>query len=359
MTDESQQVRPRPLQETSFQDDTRLSAMPDSQKVAILVMAMGSHESETLMKRLDDKELEQVGRSISSMGRVSAGVVEDVVLQFVQQVTTNVDINGSYAMAENLLRKALPAERAEEIISQIGSSGDAHSMWEQLSQISPEMLANYLINEYPQTSALILSKINPQHASRVMALFPDKDNAEVMNRIVKLDNVQSEVLKELEKTLRNEFETTLGGRSRQRDTHEVLADIFNNFDRATETRLMELFEDQDAQSAEKVKALMFTLDDLIRIDNEGIQNLIISFPRDSLAIALKNTPSQLSELFFSNMSNRAARILREDMSALGDVRLRKVEEAQKELVNLAKTLATEGTIELIPRGQQDGSKWVA
>lgn len=355
MTD-SLQSRPRPLQETSFHNDTRLSAMPDGEKVAILIMAMGSHESEALIKRFDDKELQRIGRLISGMGRIPSSLVEDVVLQFVQKVTTNADLNGSYAIAENLLRKALPAERAEEIISQIGSSNDAHSMWEQLSQISPEMLSNYLINEYPQTSALILSKINPQHASRVMALFPDTVNVEVMNRIVKLDNVQREVLDELEKTLHNEFVTTLG-RSRQRDTHEVLADIFNNFDRATETHLMDLFEDQDAQSAEKVKALMFTLDDLVRIDNEGIQSLIIGFPRDNLAVALKNTSSQLSELFFRNMSNRAARILREDMAALGDVRLRKIEDAQKALVNLAKELSGEGVIELIPRGQ-DSSKWV-
>ncbi len=356
MTD-TPQSRPRPLQDSSLRNDTRLSAMPDSQKAAILIMAMGSHQSETLMKRFDDKELQRVGSSISGMGRIDAGIVEDVVLQFVQKVTTNADLNGSYAIAESLLRKALPAERADEIISQIGSSNDGHSMWEQLSQISPEMLSNYLISEYPQTSALILSKINPQHASRVMALFPDAVNVEVMNRIVKLDNVQREVLDELEKTLRNEFVTTLG-RSRQRDTHEVLADIFNNFDRATETHLMDLFEEQDAQSAEKVKALMFTLDDLVRIDDEGIQSLIIGFPRDTLSVALKNTSSQLSELFFRNMSNRAARILREDMAALGDVRLRKVEDAQKALVNLAKELSGEGAIELVPRGQ-DGSKWVS
>ncbi len=349
--------RPRPLQDTSFRSDTRLSAMADREKAAILVMAMGSHQSETLMKQLNDNELQRIGHSISSMGRIDADLVEDVILQFVQKVTTNADLNGSYAVAENLLRKALPTERAEEIINQISSSSDGHSMWEQLSQISPEMLSNYLVNEYPQTSALILSKINPQHASRVMSFFPDQLNLEVMGRIVKLDNVQREVIDELEKTLRNEFVTTLG-RSRQRDTHEVLADIFNNFDRNTETRLMDLFESQDSKSADKVKALMFTLDDLVRIDNEGIQRLIIAFPRDVLAVALKNTSSQLSHLFFRNMSDRAARILREDMAALGEVRMRKIEDAQKKLVNLAKELSVEGVIEVVPRGQEV-SKWVA
>ncbi len=349
--------RPRPLPERTFGNDTRLASMPDNAKAAVLIMAMGSHQAEVLMKRFDDDELQRVGKAIAEVGRIQAGTVEDIILQFVQQVTSNADVNGSYAIAEKLLRGALPPERAEEILAQIGNTGDGYSMWEQLSQISPEMLANYLINEYPQTSALILSKMNPQQASKVMGLFPDNISVEVMNRIVNLDNVQREVVDELEKTLRNEFVTTLG-KGRQRDTHEVLADIFNNFDRATETRLMDLFEGQDAKAAEKVKALMFTLDDLVRIDNEGVQSLINSFPRDALAVALKNTSHQLSELFFRNMSDRAARILREDMAALGDVRLRKVEEAQKSLVTLAKELSTEGVIEVIPRGQETGG-WVS
>ncbi len=355
MTD-SQPPRPRPLPERAF-SETRIASLPDSAKAAVLIMAMGNHQAEVLMKRFDDKELQRIGKAIAEVGRIKAGEVEDVILQFVQQVTSNADLNGSFAIAEKLLRAALPPERAEEILGQIGNAGDGYSMWEQLSQISPEMLSNYLINEYPQTSALILSKMNPQQASKVMGLFPDNINVEVMNRIVNLDNVQREVVDELEKTLRNEFVTTLG-KSRQRDTHEVLADIFNNFDRATETRLMDLFEGQDAKSAEKVKALMFTLDDLVRIDNEGVQSLINSFPRDTLAVALKNTSRQLSEAFFRNMSDRAARILREDMAALGDVRLRKVEEAQKALVTLAKELSTEGVIEVVPRGQETGG-WVS
>ena len=349
--------RPRPLPDIPFGGDTRLAALPDNAKAAILIMAMDNHQAEVLMKRFDDDELRRIGKAIAEVGRIKAGVVEDIILQFVQHVTSNADLNGSYAIAEKLLRNSLPPERAEEILSQIGTSGDGSSMWEQLSQISPEMLSNYLINEYPQTSALILSKMNPQQASKIMMLFPDHLNLEVMGRIVNLDNVQREVVDELEKTLRNEFVTTLG-KSRQRDTHEVLADIFNNFDRATETRLMDIFEGQDAKAAEKVKALMFTLDDLVRIDNEGVQRLIDSFPRDSLAVALKNTSRQLGEIFFRNMSDRAARILREDMAALGDVRMRKVEEAQKALVTLAKELSTEGVIDVIPRGQE-GSGWVS
>jgi len=226
------------------------------------------------------------------------------------------------------------------------------TMWDKLANVNEAVLANYLKNEYPQTVAVVMSKINPDHAAKVLGTLPDDFSLEVVNRMLQMESVQKEVLDKIEDTLRSEFMSNLA-KTNKRDSHEMMAEIFNNFDRNTESRFIAALEERNRDSAEKIKALMFTFEDLMKLDPAGIQTLLRNVDKDRLGICLKGASDAVRDLFFSNMSERAAKILREDMEALGPVRLRDVDEAQMEIVNVAKDLADKGEIMLADSGGDD------
>ena len=201
-------------------------------------------------------------------------------------------------------------------------------------------------------ASVVMSKINPDHAAKVLGTLPEDFSLEVVNRMLQMESVQKEVLDKIEDTLRSEFMSNLA-KTNKRDSHEMMAEIFNNFDRNTEGRFIAALEERNRDSAEKIKALMFTFEDLLKLDPAGIQTLLRSVDKDRLGICLKGASDAVRDLFFSNMSERAAKILREDMEALGPVRLREVDEAQMEIVNIAKDLADKGEILLADSGGDD------
>ena len=225
------------------------------------------------------------------------------------------------------------------------------NMWEKLANVQEEVLANYLKNEYPQTVAVVLSKLRAEHAARVLAILPADFALDVVNRMLKMESVQKEVIERVEQTLRTEFMSNLS-QTRRRDLHEVMAEIFNNFDRQTETRFLTALEEDNREAAERIKALMFTFDDLIKLDTGSAQTLMRNIDKDKLSIALKGATEAVRQFFFSNMSTRAAKMLVDDMQAMGPVRLRDVDEAQALLVNIAKDLAAKGEI-LISKSRGD------
>ena len=233
---------------------------------------------------------------------------------------------GNYDATERLLQQYLPPERVGNIMEEIrGPAG--RNMWEKLSNVQEEMLANYLKNEYPQTVAVVLSKIGPDHAARVLAILPEELALDVVNRMLRMEAVQKEVLERVEQTLRTEFMSNLS-QTRRRDAHEVMAEIFNNFDRQTETRFITALEEENRESAERIKTLMFTFDDLTKLDTASAQTLMRHVEKDKLAVALKGATEPVRQFFLSNMSTRAAKMLMDDMQAMGPVRLREVDEAQ-------------------------------
>jgi len=236
----------------------------------------------------------------------------------------------------------LPPEKVASIMEEIrGPAG--RNMWEKLSNVQENVLANYLKNEYPQTVAVVLSKIRSEHAARVLAILPDEFAMEVVNRMLRMESVQKEILDKVEQTLRVEFMSNLSTTSR-RDAHELMADIFNSFDRQTEARFMTSLEEDNRDAADRIKNLMFTFDDLGNLDAASIQTLLRTVDKDQLAIALKGSNDSVREFFFSNMSQRAAKLLKDDMEAMGPVRLRDVDDAQAGMVASAKDLAASGEI---------------
>ena len=236
-------------------------------------------------------------------------------------------------------------------ITSICPKGADVRQWDKLGNVNESVLAAYLRNEYPQTVAVVLSKVRGEHAARVLAALPEDFSTEVVMRMLSMEPVQKDVLDGIEKTLRSEFMSNLA-RTTRRDSHEMMAEIFNNFDRNTEERFMHSLEERSRDSSERIKALMFTFEDLVKLDPTSVQTLLRSVEKNALAMALKGA-SESRDLFFSNMSERAGKILREDMENMGPVRLRDVDDAQAEMTNKAKDLAANDEIVIVDAGGDD------
>jgi flagellar motor switch protein FliG len=327
----------------SRQTDTAdLRKLTGPERAAVLLLALGETHGAKIWNMLDDDELRELSIVMSTLGTVEAPIIENLLLEFVSRISVSGALMGNYDATERLLQQYLPPERVGGIMEEIrGPAG--RNMWEKLSNVQEEVLANYLKNEYPQTIAVVLSKIRPEHAARVLAILPEDLALDVVSRMLKMEAVQKEVIERVESTLRTEFMSSLS-QTRRRDAHELMADIFNNFDRQTETRFMTALEEENRDSAERIKTLMFTFDDLTRLDTGSAQTLMRHIDKDKLAVALKGATDSVRKFFMSNMSSRAAKMLADDMGALGPVRLRDVDEAQAQLVNLAKDLAAKGEI---------------
>src|SRR5690606_7703174 len=300
------------------------------ERAAILMLALGDKYGSKIFNMLDDDELREISIIMSTLGTIDAEMVEELLLEFVGRMSASGALLGNYDATERLLQQYLPPERVHGIMDEIrGPAG--RNMWEKLANVQEEVLANYLKNEYPQTVAVVLSKLRPEHAARVLGILPEEMALDCVNRMLKMEAVQKEVIERVEQTLRTEFMSNIS-QTRRRDAHEVMAEIFNNFDRQTETRFITSLEEQNRESAERIKTLMFTFDDLVKLDAGSAQTLVRNIDKDKLAVALKGAAEPVRQFFLGNMSSRAAKMLIDDMEALGPVRLRDVDEAQALLV---------------------------
>src|SRR6201997_2538625 len=316
--------------------------VPGPRRAAMLMLALGEQYGGKVWSLLDDDEVRELSLAMSTLGTVEADTVENMLLEFVSRMSASGALMGNFDATERLLQQYLPPERVNGIMDEIrGPAG--RNMWEKLSNVQEEVLANYLKNEYPQTIAVVLSKLRPEHAARVLAILPEDMALDVVGRMLKMEAVQKEVIERVEQTLRTEFMSNLS-QTRRRDAHEVMAEIFNNFDRQTETRFLTSLEEENREAAERIKTLMFTFDDLTKLDTASAQTLMRHVEKDKLGVALKGATEPVRQFFLSNMSTRAAKMLADDMGAMGPVRLREVDEAQGLLVNLAKDLAAQGEI---------------
>jgi flagellar motor switch protein FliG len=317
-------------------------ALRGPERAAVLMLALGETHGEKVWKLLDDDELRQLSIVMSTIGTVEAEAVETLLLEFVGRLSASGALLGNFDATERLLQQYLPPERVNNLMEEIrGPAG--RNMWEKLSNVQEQVLANYLKNEYPQTVAVVLSKLRPEHAARVLGILPEELALDVVMRMLKMEAVQKDVIERVENTLRTEFMSNLS-QTRRRDAHEVMAEIFNNFDRQTETRFLTALEEGNREAAERIKTLMFTFDDLVKLDAGSAQTLMRHVDKDKLAVALKGATDVVRQFFLGNMSSRAAKMLVDDMGAMGPVRLRDVDESQALLVNLAKDLAAKGEI---------------
>ncbi len=330
-------------------EDIRHLSGPE--RAAVLMLALGEENSLPVWQMMDEDEIREISQVMSTLGTVSATLVEKLLVEFVSQMSSTGSLMGSYESTERLLARFMPGDKVGQIMEEIrGPAG--RTMWDKLANVNEQVLANYLKNEYPQTVAVVLSRIKPEHAARVLAALPEEFALEVVQRMLRMESVQKDILDKVEKTLRVEFMSNLA-RTSKRDAHEMMAEIFNNFDRQTESRFMTALEERSRDAAERIKALMFTFEDLGKLDPGSIQTLLRHVEKDKLALALKGATDSLRDVFFSNMSERAGKILREDMEAMGPVRLKDVDEAQMRMVNVAKDLANKGEIMIANKQGED------
>jgi len=316
------------------------------QKAAILMLALGAEHAGRLFTMMHEDEIRMLSSAMAQLGVVPADTVETLCGDFVDNFGASGGLLGSFENTESLLMKALPKDRVDQIMEEIrGPAG--RTMWDKLGNVNEEILASYLKNEYPQTVSVVLSMIKPDHSARVLAILPDSFAMEVVMRMLRMESIQKDVLDGVERILRQEFMSNLA-RSSRHDSHEMIAEIFNNFDRKAESRFLAGLEERNRESAEKVKSLMFTFNDLQRLSPAAMQVLLRSIEKDKLPIALKGTSDTMKTLFMSQLSERAAKMLRDDMAALGPVKMKDVEDAQSSITVMAKELAALGEIEIGP-----------
>ncbi len=320
------------------------------EKAAVLMLALGEEHAARLFVYMDEEEIKELSQTMANLGTISANLVERLCVEFAEQISTTGSLVGTFESTERLLLKVMGKDKVDQIMEEIrGPAG--RTMWEKLANVNEVVLANYLKNEYPQTVAVVLSKIRPEHAARVLGLLPESIAMEVIMLMLRMEAVQKEILDDVERTLRTEFMSNLA-RTNRRDAHELMAEIFNNLDRNTENKFLAALEERNRDSAERIKALMFTFEDLQRLDPTGVQVLLRQVDKNKLSTALKGASETTRDLFLSNMSERAAKLLREEMASMGPVRLKEVDEAQMYMVQLAKDLAAREEI-VISEGKSD------
>ena len=331
----------------SINDASKLSG---PERAAVVLLALGE-EHKTIWEHLDEEEIKEISQAMASLGTVSSTAVEQLLVDFISGMSGAGAIMGSFEQTQRLLQAFLPPDKVDALMEEIrGPAG--RTMWDKLGNVNEAVLANYLKNEYPQTVAVVLSKVKSDHAARVLAALPEDFALECVTRMLRMEPVQREILDKIEQTLRTEFMSNLA-RTSKRDSHEMMADIFNAFDRQTEARFIAALEERNRESAERIRALMFVFEDLSKLDPGGVQTLLRNVEKDQLGLALKGASDSLREMFFSNMSERAAKIMREDMESMGPVRLRDVDQAQMAMVQVAKDLAAKGEIMLAGAGGDD------
>lgn len=330
--------------------DATNRGLAGDEKAAVLLLALGPDFGRPILEELDDMEIRQLSRAMVRLGPITQDMLDNLLVEFVTTISANGTMAGNSETTQRLLLSFLPQERVDAIMEEIrGPAG--RNMWEKLSNVQEDVLANYLKNEYPQTIAVVLSKVATDHASKVLAFLPESLAMEVVHRMLTLEPVQKEILEKIETTLRTEFMSTLS-HTKRRDSHEQMAEIFNSFDRQTEARFITTLEERNRDSADRIKALMFTFEDLARLEAGAIQTLIQKMDKRDLGMALKGASDTVKDVFFANMSARAGKVMKDDMQSMGPVRLKDVDEAQGRMVATAKDLAAKGEI-VITKGKAD------
>jgi flagellar motor switch protein FliG len=326
-------------------------SLTGAEKAAVLILSLGEEYASRVFSHMNDEEIKELSQVMANLGNVSSALVEKLFVEFVEQMSSTGSLVGTLESTERLLMKVLDKNRVDSIMEDIrGPAG--RTMWDKLANVNEAVLANYLKNEYPQTVAVVVSKIKPDHAAKVLSQLPESFAMEVVMRMLRMESVQKDVLDDIERTLRNEFMSNLA-RTNRRDPHEAMAEIFNNLDRASESKFLAALEERNRDSAEKIKSLMFTFEDLAKLDSKAIQSVLRVVDKSKLPIALKGASDAIKTLFFGNMSERAGKLLKEDIQALGPIRLRDVDEAQATIISAAKDLAARGEIAIAKENGED------
>jgi flagellar motor switch protein FliG len=321
--------------------DTEYSLLSGQDKSAILLSSLGVDTTQLIFEYLRDNDVKRMINAMSNINRAPIWMIKRVLEEFYTQLNEENDLLFSENRGRDFIVNALGEERAKQLLGQIVDVGTSNTL-ESLELVDTRTLANFLINEHPQTIALIVAHLNPERKVDVLRRLPEGLQAEVVLRVANLDYVSPELIAQLDDVLKTELSTLGSIDTNQLGGVEPIADMLNLMDKNSEKNIMSRVEEKDPELAEEIRKLMFVFEDLVYVDDRGIQSLLKEVDNAKLVIALKTAPDEIRAKLFKNMSNRAATLLMEDLDALGPTKLSDVEKAQSEIVQKCKDLEAQG-----------------
>jgi len=321
-------------------------------KVAAILFALGDETASNILKHLDENELHILANEMSFLDKVEPEELNLYFEELLEELGKKGFIKGGVENMKHLLEKAFGEEKAKEMLGKIGTPLEKVSFYS-LANISPKMIANFIKNELPQTIAVILAHLEPMQAAEVLSYLPENIQTDVALRIAKLESVSPDIIAELESVLEAEVRSSGGAESHQVGGVEPVAELLNNVPKELEQKILSYIEDVNPDLAEDIKSKMFVFEDLVSVDDRGIQAILKEISNEDLLLALKTATEEIKEKIFKNMSQRAADMIKEDLEAMGPTKLSDVEKAQQNIIKIAKRLEDEGKI-VIAKGGAGG-----
>src|SRR3954467_5799598 len=319
-------------------------------KAAILLLSLDQDQAAEVLKRLPAEAQEEVAREIASLGEIPVTSRKDVFGEFYNLALANSYLTeGGLEYAKALLKKSLSGDDADRVIKQV-TQQVATTPFSFLQKAESENLLTFIQDEHPQTIALILAHLNPQKASEILVGLPGQKQIEVVKRIANMEQTNPEVIKEVERGLEHPLSDIVSQTFEKAGGVDTVAEILNLADRSTEKGIMEGLEAEDPDLVEQIRRLMFVFEDILLVNDKGIQSVLKEVDNEELALALKTASQELKDKIFKNMSERAAQLIQEDMQYMGPVRVSDVEAAQQKIVDVVRRLEDSGDIIIAGRG---------
>ncbi len=326
------------------------AAVSGIRKAAILLVTLGQETAARLLAEIDQDVVELLTREVALVDYVDSGTRAKVVQEFYNlALATQYMDQGGVAYARNMLVNALPADEAQRIIGII--EGEVYKQpFSFLQRTDGENLRTFIQDEHPQTIALILAHVPASKGGQILAGLPQKKQLEVVSRIANMDQTNPEVVKEVEEGLEMRLSGIVSQTFRSVGGVESVAEMLNLADRSTEKRILEALETEDPELVDQIRRLMFVFEDLMLVNDKGIQSMLKEIENDDLSLALKTASTELRDKIFKNMSERAAQLIMEDMEYMGPVRVADVEQSQQKIVDVVRRLEDAGEIIISGRG---------
>ena len=325
-----------------------------TQKAAVLMVILGDKVSGDVLRELDEEEVHRIGREIAGIPAITSEMAEDVLTEFYQMVVAqDYVLKGGIDYARRVLVNAFGPEQARRLLDRVTKNvGSEAASFDALQRADPQQLANFIHGEHPQTVALILSHLGPSQAAGLLNSLPPEIRADIAVRMANLDQISPEIISKIASIIGQKLKA-LGETSREAyGGVRAVAEMFNRLEQNASKDILDNIESSNPELGETIRHLMFTFEDLLQVDGNGIRELLARVDRKVLTIALKGTSEKLKNHFLQVMSQRGAEMLREDMEALGPVKMREVEASQQQIIAAVRLLESEGVINLKGGGDQ-------
>ncbi|MEC6821936.1 MULTISPECIES: flagellar motor switch protein FliG [Photobacterium] len=330
-----------------------IKSLNGTEKAAILLLSLNEQDAASIIRHLDPKQVQRVGGSMASMKNLNQDKVSSVHRSFLEEIQKYTSIGmGSEDFVRNALVAALGEDKANNLVDQILMGSGSRGL-DSLKWMDPRQVASIILNEHPQIQTIVLSYLEPEQSAEILSQFPERVRLDLMMRIANLEEVQPAALHELNDIMEKQFAGQAGAQAAKIGGLKAAAEIMNYLDNNVEGLLMDQIRENDEETATQIQDLMFVFDNLIEVDDRGIQILLRDVPQDLLQKALKGADDMLRDKFYRNMSKRAGEMLQEDLEAMGPIRVADVEAAQKEILSIARRLSDLGELVLTGNGGTD------